>query len=103
MSNSYDSTYRQQKPLSSRLKVEQPMQKPDKVKQHPPVKAKREPLPQYMHPVKSSGKSQGIEEGSAGDIKDYLLSSGDSEAMTPQEMHLCQMYVQGNDEALDAL
>ena len=96
----YSSTYKQQKPLSSRLRVEQPLEQPDKVTHKKPMNAP-EPPPNYMKPVRTSGKSQGIEDGSAGDVKDYLASCGDSSPMSGAELHLAQMYAAGNDEALD--
>lgn len=98
----YSHNYKQQKPLSSRLKVEQPLNEPKGVKQRKKMNAP-EPPPNYMKPVRTSGKAQGIEEGSAGDVKDYVASCGYSSPMSGAELHLAQMYSQGCDEALDAL
>jgi hypothetical protein len=98
----YSHNYKQQKPLSSRINVEQPLNEPTGVKQRKKMNAP-EPPPNYMKPVRTSGKSQGIEEGSSGDVKDYLASCGDASPMTGAELHLAQIYAAGNDEALDAL
>ena len=78
------------------------MEPPPKVTQKKRMN-KPEPPPNYMKPVRTSGKSQGIEEGSSGDVKDYLASCGDASTMTGAELHLAQIYAAGNDEALDAL
>ena len=96
----YSSNYKQQKPLSKRLKVEQPLNKPDKVKQRKPATAKKEGFP-VLKPIRSSGKSQGIEDGTAADVKDYLLSQGETSSLSGWEAHAAQLYADGNDEALD--
>ena len=97
----YSHNYKQQKPLSSRLRVEQP----NETSSHPIKQKKKleasEGLPSYIPPMRASGKSQGIEDGSAGDVKDYLASCGDTSPMSGAELHLAQMYAAGNDEALD--
>ena len=93
--------YKQQKPLSSRLRVETGTNKSDKVKQRPQAKAKPQGMPAYMAPIRTSGKAQGIVEGSAGDVKDYFHSMGDTKPLTPMELHAAQMYEQGIDEAID--
>ena len=98
----YSSPYKKQKPLSSRLRVETGSNKPDKVKARPAATAKPQGLPSYIKPIRASGKAQGIEVGSSGDVKDYLYSQGDTTPLTPQELHLAQMYAAGNDDALDA-
>ena len=55
---SYDTSYKQRKPLSSRLRVESGTKPPDKVKQRPQATAPREGLPNYMKPVRVEGKPQ---------------------------------------------
>lgn len=97
----YSSQYKQQKPLSSRLRVETGTNKPDKVKERPAATATPQGMPAYMKPIRTSGKAQGIEDGSAADVKDYLLSNGDTEALSPMELHAAQMLANGVDEALD--
>lgn len=97
----YSSNYKKQKPLSSRLRVETGTDEPDKVKRRPPAKAERQGMPSFIKPVRTSGKQQGLEEGSAGDAKDYLHSQGDYEHLSGWEAHAAQLYSQGNDEALD--
>ena len=96
----YSSNYKQYKPLSSRLRVEQPLEQPDKVTQKKRMN-KPEPPPNYMKPVRTSGKSQGIEEGSSGEVKDYLASVGEDSSLTGWESHAAQMLASGNDDALD--
>ena len=54
-----------------------------------------------MKPIRSSGKSQGIEDGTAADVKDYLLSQGETSSLSGWEAHAAQLYADGNDEALD--
>ena len=54
-----------------------------------------------MKPVTTSGKQQGISEGSAGEVKDYLTSVGDTQGVSGWEAHAAQMYLNGNEEALD--
>ena len=97
----YSSNYKQQKPLSSRLKVESGTTEPQKVKRKPKATAKPQGMPAYMKPVRTSGKAQGIEEGSAADIKDYFYSQGDTTPLTPAELHLAQMYENGVDKAIE--
>ena len=97
----YSSNYKQQKPLSSRLKVESGTTEPQKVKRKPKATAKPQGMPAYMKPVRTSNKPQGIEDGSAGDVKDYLLSQGDTSTLTPMELHAAQMLANGVDEAID--
>ena len=97
----YSSNYKQQKPLSNRLQVVTGTDEPDKVKRRPPVKAEKQGLPAFIKPVRASGKQQGLEEGSAGDVKDYLHSHGDNEHLSGWEAHAAQLYSQGYDEALD--
>ena len=97
----YSSQYKQQKPLSNRLKVESGTTEPQKVKRKPKATAKPQGLPNYMVPVKASGKTQGIADGSAADVKDYLLTQGDTSPLTPMELHAAQMYAAGNEYALD--
>jgi hypothetical protein len=97
----YSSNYKQQKPLSSRLKVESGTTEPQKVKRKPKATAKPQGMPAYMKPVRTSGKAQGIEEGSAADVKDYLYSQGDTSSLTPMELHAAQMLANGNEDALD--
>ena len=96
----YSHNYKQQKPLSSRLKVEQPLNEPKGVKQRKKMNAP-EPPPNYMKPVRTSGKSQGIEDGSAGDVKDYLASVGDDGSLSGWEAHAAQMLASGNEDAID--
>ena len=94
------SPYKQQKPISSRLRVEQPLEPPPKVTQKKRMN-KPEPPPAYMKPVRTSGKSQGIEEGSSGEVKDYLASVGEDSPLTGWESHAAQMLASGNEDALD--
>ena len=96
-------TYKKHKPLSSRLTVEDGTTVPKNVKAKKLGADKLEGPPAFMKPVRTSGKAQGIEEGTAGDVKDYLFSQGETVTLTPQELHLAQMYAAGNDDALDAL
>ena len=96
----YSSPYKQQKPLSSRLKVEQSLEPPTGVKQRKKIN-KPEPPPAYMKPVRTSGKSQGIEEGSSGEVKDYLASVGEDSPLTGWEAHALQMLANGSEDALD--
>ena len=97
----YSSNYKQQKPLSNRLQVVTGTNEPDKVKRHPSAKAEREGMPTFVKPVRTSGKQQGLEDGSSGDAKDYLYSQGDLEPLSGWQAHAAQLYSQGNDEALD--
>ena len=93
--------YKPQKPLSSRLTVETGTKAPDNTKRSPTATAKPQGLPAYMKPVTTSGKQQGISEGSAGEVNDYLTSVGDTQGVSGWEAHAAQMYLNGNEEALD--
>jgi CRISPR/Cas system-associated endonuclease Cas1 len=97
----YSSNYKKQKPLSKRLQVVTGTDEPQKVKHHPPVKAERQGMPSFMKPVRTSGKQQGVENDTSGDVKDFLHSQGDTQPLSGWEAHAAQLYFQGNDEALD--
>ena len=87
--------------MSSRLRVETGTNEPDKVKRRPSAKAELQGMPSFMKPVRTSGKQQGLEDGTSGDAKDYLHSQGDFEPLSGWQAHAAQLYSQGNDEALD--
>ena len=93
--------YKPQKPLSSRLRVSTGTNTPDKVKRHSAVTAAPQSLPEYIHPIKASGKQQGVAEGSAADFKSDSAALGDTEALSGWEAHAAQMLMDGNEDALD--
>ena len=93
--------YKPQKPLSSRLRVDSGTNTPDKVKRHRAATAAPQGLPEYIHPIRTSGKTQGTAEGTAGEVKDYLLSEGDTEGLSGWEAHAAQMFMEGNSDAID--
>ncbi len=93
--------YKTQKPLSSRLRVETGTNVPDKVKRHPVAKATPEGLPNYMKPIRSSGKSQGTIEGTAAEFKEHLASIDDNQPLAGWEAHAAQMFMEGNSDAID--
>ncbi|WP_413441248.1 hypothetical protein [Synechococcus sp. MIT S1220] len=100
--NPYGYEYRQFKPLSNRLKVEKGDANAEKTRQRPPARP-MEPMPSYMPPLRASNKAQGVAVDSAADAKNYLASVGENEQLTPMDMHAAQMYLQGNDDALEVL
>ena len=93
--------YKTQKPLSSRLRVETGTNVPDKVKRHPVAKATPEGLPNYMKPIRSSGKAQGTVEGTAAEFKEHLAAIDDNQPLAGWEAHAAQMFMEGNSDAID--
>ena len=87
--------------MSSRLRVETGTNTPDKVIRHPVTKAKTEGLPNYMKPVRSSGKAQGTEEGTAAEFKEHLASVDNTQSLAGWEAHAAQMFMEGNSDAID--
>ena len=95
------SNYQQCKPLSSRLSVEAGTMEPTNTKRRPKATAEPEGLPAYIQPLRTSGKQQGTAEGTAGELKDYLLSEGDTEGLSGWEAHAAQKLMEGNSDAID--
>ena len=93
--------YKPQKPLSSRLRVSTGTNTPDKVKRHSAVTAAPQGLPEYIHPIRASGKQQGVAEGSAADFKSEVAAMGDTDPVSAMELHAIQMLVDGNEDAMD--
>lgn len=64
------SNYQQRKPLSTRLSVEAGTTEPTNTNRRPKATAEPEALPEYIKPIRTSGKQQGTVEGTAGELKD---------------------------------
>ena len=93
--------YKPQKPLSSRLRVSTGTNTPDKVKRHSAATAAPQGLPECIHPFRASAKQQATAEGTAGELKDYLLSEGDTEGLSGWEAYAVQVLMNGEGDAIN--